>query len=1089
MNGMQTRQARGPLGALPKLSRTTRLALIGYAMLAVGNAAALIAQAWALASLLADVVLHSAAHMDITSRLLILTAAVLARAFLGWATETVSMRSAAGTKEELRARLVDHTLRLGPEWIVEHGPAELTVLATKGLDTLDNYFTKYLPALVSATILPPLTGVWILLHDWPSALLIAITVPLIPVFAILIGKFTEHRTARAADASARLSGYLLELIRALPVLTAFQRAAAQSKAVRGVSDQYRTLTMATLRVAFLSALALETIATLAVALVAVDIGLRLVSGQLTLETGLMVLLLVPECYLPLRAAGAAFHASEDGVETVRRINAIIATPISKTSSGSKEIVPTSGQLKVDNLRVARRNGYAPDGISFTLEPGKIVRLNTPSGSGKSTVLSVLLGFVQPTEGRITVGQTPLSELQLSAWRRQIAWVPQHPAFTADTVAEELVFTLSGDQPLTRQELETTAKTVAAEHLLDRKITELSTGERQRVAIARALLRVQRGARWLLLDEPTAHLDQATAGLCMATINKVAALGVGVLLITHRAVHADTSGAEPSIAQLTVDNAPANKPFHLWKLCNPRLLFGMLLAVAATGFGIALTATASWLIAKAAGQPPILTLSIAIVAVRVFGLGKGALRYLERLVTHDAAFRLAGELRVRLWQALVRLGPAKSLRLRHTDGVQRLVDDTDTVRDLVSRVLAPPLVALVVAGVAVTIETIVLPSAGAVLAAALVIAGVLGPMAAILAERRASTALAEGRRELAIRVLGLFDAAADLLAFGTDRKQRDAIAKADADLVAKVRKQAFGNGIANAVIIGVLGLATVACVVLAASAAAAGTLDPVYAPLLALVCVASIDVVTPLPAALQRWGTLKAAYQRIALLGNEETFNSKQPASTDGRIRLDNVDVGWPNTLVPALRDVCLDIPAGTHVAIVGPSGAGKTTLLALLLGFLTPDRGIFEIPQRVSWCPQEPQLVSTTIRENLRLGSPHASDDQLREVLRKAELPQWTDQLDTIVGAAGALVSGGEAQRLAMARALLAAEHADLVLLDEPTAHLDELTSRRLLATIQRELADKTVIHVTHRPEEAAHADLVVDVSSGTIAVREPKAA
>nr|BFE47110.1 hypothetical protein GCM10017745_05370 [Saccharothrix mutabilis subsp. capreolus] len=259
---------RGPLGALPALSPSARRALALCGVLAALTSGALVFQAVTLASALVA-----------GGSLWLLAGAVVARAVLAWATETVAARAAAaGAKEELRAAVLDRALGLGPAWIVSRGPAELAVLATKGLDALDAYFTKYLPALVTTAVVPVLVGAWILWTDPTSAVLIAVTLPLIPVFAILIGKFTSARVAAAATALERLSGRLAELVRALPVLTAFGRASAQARAVAEVGERYRKATMGTLRVAFLSALVLEVAASLSVALIAVGIGLRLVSG-------------------------------------------------------------------------------------------------------------------------------------------------------------------------------------------------------------------------------------------------------------------------------------------------------------------------------------------------------------------------------------------------------------------------------------------------------------------------------------------------------------------------------------------------------------------------------------------------------------------------------------------------------------------------------------------------------------------------------------------------------------------------------------------------------------------------------------------
>ncbi|MFD1151516.1 ABC transporter ATP-binding protein/permease, partial [Saccharothrix hoggarensis] len=481
-----TKPGKGPLGALPALSRSARRALAWCALLAALTACALVWQAVALASALVT-----------GGSLWALAGAVVVPAGLAWAAESVATRAAAGAKEELRAAVLDRALGLGPSWIVARGPASLAVLATKGLDALDAYFTRYLPALVTTAVVPVAVGGWILLTDPTSAVLIAVTLPLIPVFAILIGRFTSARVGAAASALERLSGRLAELVRALPVLTAFGRAAAQASAVREVGERYRRATMGTLRVAFLSALVLEVVASLSVALIAVGIGLRLVSGEMTLVTGLVVLILAPECYLPLRAAGAAHHASEDGVEAVRRVAEV---PVPEAPGPASP--PVEG-VEVRDLRVRRRGRFAPDGVSFRVRPGEVHRLDAPSGAGKSTLFDVLLGFVRPDGGSVVVD------------RSAIAWVPQRPAFAGRTVADELELTTG------RVDHDVLAS-VAAGHLVSRPIAELSTGERQRVAVARALTRVRSGATVLLLDEPTAHLDPGTAAEVMAAFRRAAA---------------------------------------------------------------------------------------------------------------------------------------------------------------------------------------------------------------------------------------------------------------------------------------------------------------------------------------------------------------------------------------------------------------------------------------------------------------------------------------------------------------------------------------------------------------------------------------
>ncbi|MEV6619581.1 thiol reductant ABC exporter subunit CydC [Amycolatopsis sp. NPDC051106] len=1051
------RPGKGPLGALPALVPAVRRALALVGFLAFLNALALVAQAFLLADVLAAIV--GAGSGGRTAQLAALLALVVTRALTGWAVRTVSARAAATAQRELRAKAVDHALRLGPEWIARRGHGELTALTTRGLDALDAYFREYLPALVTAAVVPLGAGAAILFADWPSGVIVALTVPLLPMFAILVGKYTAGRVAGATDATHRMSERLLELVRVLPVLTAFRRAAAQGETVRQLSERHRRATLKTLKVAFSSAFVLELIATLSVALVAVVIGVRLAGGNLPLAIGLGVLILAPECYQPVRAVGAAFHASEDGVEAVRRVADLLTEPVPPPGTA----VPSRGSLRVSALRVARRGGFAPDGETFSVRPGETVWLRAPSGGGKSTTLAALLGFVPAHDGAITIGLTNLADADLARWREQVAWVPQSPVFTGGTVREEIGSDgLLGELGLTG--------------LADRPVARLSLGQRQRVAVARALQRVRDGAWLLLLDEPTAHLDEANARLVLDAVQRAVDDGAAAVIAAHEhAAAVDLPSEAPVLtAESTVDTAAS--PIAWRALLDGRLFGGAALGALALLAGVALTATSGWLIARASQQPPILTLTVAVVGVRAFGLGRAGLRYVERLVTHDAAFRIAGRLRVRLWNSLVRLGPARGLRAG--EGQRRLVADVDTVRDLLPRVVSPPLVVALVAAGAIAVQTWVLPAAGLVLAAAVAV-GLCAPWVALHAERRATTALADGRREVASRVLVLFEAAAELLAYGKDRDHRHALTEADTRLAGQARRQAFGAGAAEALITLACGTGAVVSTALAAQAVAAGRLDAVLAPLLALVPLALAEVLTLLPPAAQHWDTLQRARQRLA----DTPAPVHVPHKDDNRVVLRGADLGWPGGPV-VLRGVDLDLAPGTYAAVVGPSGVGKSTLVAALLGFLAPRRGVVAVPERVAWAPQEPMLAGTTVAENLRLAQPMATAEDLREALRQAALGDLDPS--TVLGSGGSGLSGGQAQRVALARALLGAPSAGLVLLDEPTAHLDEPTAQVVRAHLRAALAGRTVVHVTHRAEEAAGADVVFEVRDGRVVARVP---
>ena len=1053
-----TRPGKGPLGALPALVPAVRRALALVGFLSFLNAVFLVAQAFLLADVLAGIV--GAGSGGRTAGLAALLALVVMRALTGWAVRTFSARASATAQQELRAKAVDHVLRLGPEWIARRGHGELTALTTRGLDALDAYFREYLPALVTAAVVPLGAGAAILFADWPSGVIVAATVPLLPMFAILVGKYTAGRVAGATDATHRMSERLLELVRALPVLTAFRRASAQAETVRRLSDRHRRATLKTLKVAFSSAFVLELVATLSVALVAVVIGVRLVGGDLSLAVGLGVLILAPECYQPLRAVGAAFHASEDGVEAVRRVADLLAEPV--PASGAE--ILARGEVRVSGLRVARRDGFAPDGDSFTVAPGETVWLRARSGGGKSTTLAALLGFVPVAGGTITIGAASLADADLGRWRDQVAWVPQSPVFAGGTVRDEV----GPDAGDVLAELGLTG-------LADRPVDRLSLGQRQRVAVARALLKVRAGAWLLLLDEPTAHLDEVNARRVLDAVRRAVDGGAAAVIAAHeRSSFVDME--TPAEVSGTASTAEAeHRPLSWRTLLDRRLFGGALLGAAALLAGVALTATSGWLIAKASQQPPILTLTVAVVGVRAFGLGRAGLRYVERLVTHDAAFRVAGRLRVRLWESLVRLGPARSLRAG--EGQRRLVDDVDTVRDLLPRVVSPPLVVAVVLAGAIAVQAWVLPSAGLVLGAAVLI-GLCAPLVALRVERRATSALAEGRRDVAGRVLVLFEAAAELIAFGRAPARRHELGDADARLATETRRQAFGVGAAEALITLACGVAAVASTALAGQAVATGRLDPVLAPLLALVPLALAEVLALLPPVAQHWDTLRQARTRLADVPNRE-----EPAPGGPSISLRGADLGWPGC-APVLRDVDVELAPGTYAAVVGPSGAGKSTLLAALLGFLAPSRGEVVTSDRVAWAPQEPMLASTTVAENLRLARPTASEDDLRRALRQAALADLAPE--TVLHSAGSGLSGGQAQRVALARALLGAPDADVILLDEPTAHLDEATAQALRATLRETLAGRTVVHVTHRADEADGADVVLEVRDGRVTTRRP---
>jgi ATP-binding cassette subfamily C protein CydD len=468
-----------------------------------------------------------------------LAAALSARAVLGAAHGAVAARAAATVKADLRADLLAAALARGPRWLAGHRAGELATLVGRGVDALDAYLTGYLPQLVLAVVVPVAVLVRLAFADLAAALTVAATLPLLPVFGALVGWRARAATERQWTALRRLGGHFLDMIVGLPTLRVFGRASAQVESVRAMAEGYRAATMRALRVAFLSALVLELVATLSVALVAVPVGLRLLGGGLDLATALLVLLLAPEAYLPLRAAGARFHAAQEGLVAAGEAFAVLdraATPAARRRVPDLRAVP----VVFDDIAV-RYADDGPDvlaGVSFTLWPGERIALVGPSGAGKSTLLALLLGFVRPARGRVLLGDTELSTVDIEAVRRQLAWVPQRPHLFAGTVADAIRLGAPDTPPEAVHRAAVAAHADgfvrALPHGYGTPIGErgrgLSDGQRQRLALARAFLRAD--APLLLLDEPTARLDTASETAVLDASRRLLD-GRTALVVAHR----------------------------------------------------------------------------------------------------------------------------------------------------------------------------------------------------------------------------------------------------------------------------------------------------------------------------------------------------------------------------------------------------------------------------------------------------------------------------------------------------------------------------------------------------------------------------
>ncbi|MFE5542228.1 thiol reductant ABC exporter subunit CydD [Streptomyces sp. NPDC056534] len=1151
---------------LLRYARATRVFLIAVVALGLVGAALVIAQAMLIAEIVVGSFQKGQSVSALTTPLLLLAGIAAARGLVSWLTELAAHRASAAVKSELRGRLLDRAAALGPGWLSGQKAGSLIALATRGVDALDDYFARYLPQLGLAVVVPVAVLARIVTEDWVSAAIIVVTLPLIPVFMILIGWYTQARMDRQWKLLSRLSGHFLDVVAGLPTLKIFGRAKAQAESIRAITSEYRRATMRTLRIAFLSSFALELLATLSVALVAVTIGMRLVHGELDLYTGLVILILAPEAYLPLRQVGAQFHAAAEGLAAAEEIFDVLEEPV-RDGAGSE--VPESVRLELEGVTVRHAGRAEPslDAMSLTVEPGETVALVGPSGAGKSTLLDVVLGFAAPQEGgSVRVGGRPFAALDLEAWRSRIAWVPQRPYLFAGTIAENVRLARpDASDEAVREALRDAGADGFVSGLpqgLDTPLGEdgagLSAGQRQRLALARGFL-ADRPV--LLLDEPTAALDGETEAGVVDAVRRLAA-GRTVLLVAHRpallavadrvvqvgtapsgegagggagaggaavegadAGRADAgAGAEseggaaagscppdPSEAEHPPTTRPAAVLARVRDMAGElkgRMGLALLLGSLALGSAVGLMAVSGWLISRASEQPPVLYLMMAVTATRAFGIGRAVFRYAERLVSHDAVLRMLAELRVSVYRRLERIAPAGLRRTRRGDLLSRLVQDVDALQDYWLRWLLPAGAALVVGVASAGFTAWLLPEAGAVLAVGLLVAGVLVPAVSGALARRAERRLAPARGALATAVADLLRGCAELTVAGALRDRIERTRAADRTLTGIASRQAAAAALGAGLSALVCGLTVAAAAVVGVRAVADGRLDGVALAVVVLTPLAAFEAVTGLPLAVQYRQRVKHSAERVfevldAPVPVHEPARPETPPASPFPLELSGLAARHAGQDREALAGFRLTLEAGRRVAVVGASGSGKTTLAQVLLRFLDVEAGMYRLGGVPAWeldgdavrrlvglCAQDAHLFDSSVRENLRLARTGASDEALREALRRARLLDWVDGLpeglDTLVGEHGSRLSGGQRQRLALARALLA--DFPVLVLDEPAEHLDLATADALTDDLLRATEGRTTVLITHRLHGLDAVDEVLVLDEGRTVQRGPYA-
>ncbi|MDK8346416.1 thiol reductant ABC exporter subunit CydC [Brevibacterium sp. UMB1308A] len=1015
-----------------------------------------------------------------------------------WLTKAVGARASVGFKTELRSRVLDRvTAGSGRDTGVSDGA--LAVSVTRTLDELDDYFVRVLPALLTTMCVPALIIVRILFADWVSAVVIVVTLPLVPLFMILIGKYTLERVSEATQSLDQLSNNLVELARGLPVLVGLGRVYAQTAALKSMSESYRTTTLQTLRVAFLSALALELIATLSVAVVAVFIGVRLVSGSLDLQAGLLALILAPECYLPLRQLGAAFHATENGMAAYERVKSVISRPV----NAPVECRPGSLAIAEVSVTYAGRPRPALSPVSATFSGLTVV--TGGSGTGKSTLLGVLAGLVRTNDTCTVSGH-------VVGVPERIAYAGQAPRTCGETLEEEA--------QLYGAELTPYLQRVGLDLDPHTPPSALSPGELRRFAIARALMRVDAGAKLLIVDEPTAHLDAQTAHTIRTELLNISQ-SIPVIAATHdpELINLGTelrldgaSSSTETTTTTTADTQPAHTPkaaptsapetqistcTALRRLVNAMNVFSAkfigstLFAVAAVASAAALSGVSAWLIVHASFQPPIMYLLVAIVGVRFFGLSRSVFTYVKQLLLHDAMLTSLTQLRERVWLGFARAGTANRTLLRGELALTRLVADVDDVRDGAPRVVQPPIVAAVVAVAAIVVMALIHPWAAVLTAVCALVCVVCAPAVTLVVDGQASSARLSTRTQVLARISAFLWAREDVLVNGRAAEVVDSIRETDRQASHAELRVLWAAGIGEGIVTVATTLNAVLMLPLLASAVASGEVSPELLAVTVLLPLALIDCYIDSLTAVQNWPALKHSLARVPALDErgEIRKDTSEPVAEFDSAELEKVAARWPGMTEDVFSDVSASITPGSWTTVTGRSGSGKTTLISLLLRFIDPVSGKYtlnggdalkltatQLSSVFAWCPQESHVFDSTVRNNLAIARDRdnaPTDQEIRDVLVRVGLEELAE-VDSRIGASGAYLSGGQRQRLAVARTLLAG--AQVIILDEPTAHLDEQLATSLMDDLREILHDKAVVVVTHDHTLIRPSDRVIAV-------------
>lgn len=1168
----------------------------------------LIAEAYYVANIVDDVFLKGFGLAEVKLLLALLLGVIIIRALLHMVSDYTATKLAQGIKSQLRITLIEKLGELGPQYNKGERSGELVSTVYEGVEQLENYLAKYVPQIVLSMFVPFAVFIVVVGQDAISAIVYAITLPLLVLFMILIGKYTKARTDRQYKLLGRLGGHFQEILRGLETLKMFNRSKAQLTIIDKISDEHRRSTMATLRLAFLSAFVMELFATISTAVIAVFLGLRLVEGKMEFYHAFLILLLTPEFYAPIRALGTQFHSGMNGASAATRIFQILDEQpqgyVENTDGVKLDRAVNDGvDITFENVTVQYKGYDSPaiHNISFTLEQGKQLAVVGATGAGKSTILDLIQGFIKPTSGNVYINGHNLAEFSMEHWRKELCTVSQNVHLFNGTIRENIVIGLediSDDQVWIALQRAGASQFIAQlPQGLNTKIGDqirLSGGQIQRIAITRAMLRAD--AKVILLDEATNGLDVYHEGLVneqlqqymkgktsivvahhLETIanadyimvmqqGEIVELGTPEQLVKAKGKFAqmiqanqisdslsaervkktdqqqlnleilsnqeniellervETSTEKASIQSFSVRTL-VEAVKHLSKFLAQYKWLAMLsivLSFATIAANIGLMGTSGYLIAKAALRPEnVLMIYVPIVGVRFFGISRSVLRYLERLASHNVTFKVLHRLRVWLYEKIEPNGMTLFQRKRSGDVLGSVVSDIEQLQNFYLRLFAPPVVYSLTVVLVVGFLSTLHYSLAIALMVMLIVAGIVIPYVSYKQSKERGVELVTTRVKLYEQTLDLLRGMTTIQQYGVFGQKQKEIEAAQQNLNDLQQKEHRNVAISNGMMTFITQFAMWVLLIISIPLIVQGIIAPYMLPAILLITLASFEAAAPLPQAFQMSSGIATAANRLFALAEEQEKSSdlqrdneevghlqlarmnKSIADASSQrewtCKLQNVQFSYENSEYPALSSIHLELSKGKKLAIVGESGAGKSTLLQAILKLRPISNGSIvmnhtnyddmseeEVREHFSVVSQQVQLFNATVAENLRLGNQQATDEQLRQAAKIAEIDSFIMSLpegyDTLIGEYGAKLSGGQRQRLALARAIV--RESDALLFDEPATGLDVLTQKAFHQNMDDIMQQKAVLWITHRLADVVNMDEIIVLSKGIVVER-----